>query len=202
MNNWVICKGSGYVYKDRQKDKYKTNYAKDSIGFVRGDYDNDSLWVWLIGTDSEWIIEKSETDPVDVQKTGDKFPRKICNMCHCIKPVEQFDKNQNNLHGVIRRPSCKKCRTNIDKRAPKTKQAKELEKNRPQKGTPFTCPICRKRSIVGVTAKIVADHDHHTGNIRDYICDSCNTGLGRFKNGENYLMNAVNYIRERDTLGH
>jgi len=29
----------------------------------------------------------------------------------------------------------------------------------------------------------------------------CNTGLGRFKNGENYLMNAVNYIKDHDTLG-
>ncbi|MDR0645017.1 MAG: endonuclease VII domain-containing protein [Treponema sp.] len=45
-------------------------------------------------------------------------------------------------------------------------------------------PCSRKRSIVGITAKIVADHDHHTGNIRAFICDSCNTGLGRFKNGE------------------
>jgi hypothetical protein len=25
--------------------------------------------------------------------------------------------------------------------------------------------------------------------------------LGRFKDGENYLMNAVNYIRDHDTLG-
>jgi hypothetical protein len=42
--------------------------------------------------------------------------------------------------------------------------------------------------------------DHHIGNIRGFICDSCNTGLGRLKNGENYLMNAVNYIKEHDTL--
>jgi len=26
--------------------------------------------------------------------------------------------------------------------------------------------------------------------------------LGRFKNGENYLMNAVNYIKEKDALKH
>lgn len=62
------------------------------------------------------------------------------------------------------------------------------------------CPICQKRSIVGVTAKIVADHDHHTGDIRDFICDSCNTGLGRFKNGNDYLQNAINYLKERDKL--
>ncbi|MDR0518270.1 MAG: endonuclease VII domain-containing protein, partial [Fibromonadaceae bacterium] len=126
---------------------------------------------------------------------------KICNVCHCLKPTENFAKNQNNLHGTVRRPSCQKCRTSIDKRAPKTKQAKQMEKQKPKKGELFTCPICRKRSIVGITAKIVADHDHHTGNIRAFICDSCNTGLGRFKNGENYLMNAVNYINDHDVLG-
>ena len=74
-----------------------------------------------------------------------------------------------------------------DKRAPKSSQARSMEKKRPPKGSPFQCPICRKRSIVSVTAKIVADHNHHTGDIRDFICDSCNTGLGRFKNGEDYL---------------
>jgi transcription elongation factor Elf1 len=82
------------------------------------------------------------------------------------------------LHGIIRRPSCNKCRTSIDKRAPKTKQAKQMEKQKPKVGELFLCPICQKRSIVGITAKIVADNDHHTGNIRDFICDSCNTGLG------------------------
>lgn len=81
---------------------------------------------------------------------------------------------------------------------PKTRQA--IAKEKPKKGDPFLCPICKKRSIVGITAKIVADHDHDTGNIRDFICDSCNTGLGRFKNGSNYLNNAINYIKHHDKL--
>lgn len=73
-----------------------------------------------------------------------------------------------------------------------------MEKQRPKKGAAFKCPICQRRSIADITAKVVADHDHHTGNIRDFICDSCNTGLGRFKNGEDYLQNAIEYLRERD----
>ena len=169
---------------------------------IREEYDSDNYLIWLIGKNTDWIIQKSNTTKIDVFKTGDKYNKKICNVCHCVKPLDQFAPNQNNLHGVVRRPSCKKCRTDIDKRTPKTKQAKEMEKNKPKKGEPFSCPICRKRSIVGITAKIVADHDHHTGNLRDYICDNCNTGLGRFKNGENYLMNAVNYIKERDDLAY
>lgn len=101
---------------------------------------------------------------------------------------------------MICRPSCIECRTNIDKRAPKTLQTKQMNKRQPKKGSPFKCPTCQKRSIVGITTRIVADHDHHTGNIRDFICDSCNTGLGRFQNGKNCLRNALIYIEERDTF--
>jgi hypothetical protein len=178
----------------------ETNFDKDAVGLIKEDR-GDSLLIWLIGNNNEYIISKTDMEIIDVTATGDKFGFKICNICHCLKPVENFARNQNNLHGIVRRPSCNKCRTNIDKRAPKTTQAKQMEKQKPKTGEPFVCPICRKRSIVGLTAKIVADHDHHTGNIRAYICDSCNTGLGRFKNGENYLMNAVNYIKGHDTLG-
>ena len=201
MNKWIVCKqGKGCLFKDNVQEKFETNFGKGAVGLIKEDRGNSFL-VWLIGNDSHWIVSKNEVEEIDVTKTGDKFAFKICNVCHCLKPTEKFDRNQNNLHGVIRRPTCQKCRTSIDKRAPKTKQAKQMEKQKPKKGEPFACPICRKRSIAGITAKIVADHDHHTGNIRDFICDSCNTGLGRFKNGENYLMNAVNYIKKHDVLG-
>jgi hypothetical protein len=201
MSRWVVCKqGRGYLFQDGVQEKLATNFDKEAVGLIKEGRGEDFL-IWLIGSNSYWIIPQKEVEEIDVTKTGDKFACKICNVCHCLKPTENFSKNQNNLHGVIRRPTCQKCRTSIDKRAPKTKQAKQLEKQKPKTGEPFVCPICRKRSIVGITAKIVADHDHHTGNIRGYICDSCNTGLGRFKNGENYLMNAVNYIKDHDALG-
>jgi hypothetical protein len=200
VSEWVVCRqGKGYLFKNNTQEKLETNFDKDSVGLIKEDRD-DNFLIWLIGNDNEYIIPKTDVEKIDVEKTGDKFEFKICNVCHCLKPVEHFARNQNNLHGIIRRPSCNKCRTDIDKRAPKTKQAKQMEKQKPKTGEPFVCPICRKRSIVGITAKIVADHDHHTGNIRAYICDSCNTGLGRFKNGENYLMNAVSYIKDHDTL--
>jgi transcription elongation factor Elf1 len=200
MNKWFVClTNQGYIVSDGKPESFKTTFDEGSIGIIRK-MNDENCTIWLIGNNTEFLVKKSETKEINIEKTGDKFTHKICNICHCLKPVEQFDKNQNNLHGTIRRPSCKKCRTSIDKRAPKTKQAKEMEKTKPQKGDNFMCPICRKRSIVGITAKIVADHDHHTGNIRAYICDSCNTGLGRFKNGENYLMNAIKYIESHDKL--
>ena len=200
VNEWVVCiKGEGRLHEDGKLARRTRAFEPNSVGLVK-EVNLNSVIVWLIGTNETWEIPASDVKQIDVHKTGDKFQRKICNICHRLLLVDFFDKNQNNKHGVLRRPSCIKCRTDIDKRASKSQQAKKMEKQRPEKGSPFKCPICQKRSIVGITAKIVADHDHHTGNIRDFICDSCNTGLGRFKNGKNILQNAIIYINERDTL--
>ena len=202
MINWVVCRGnSGYLVNNGLRERRKTAFDKDAIGQVKN-IQGEEYEVWLIGCNQTFLVPSNEVEYIDITQTGDRFNYKICNVCHCLKPIANFDKNQNNKRGVVRRPSCTKCRSDIDKRAPKSSQAKEMEKLKPQLGEPFSCPICKKRSIAYVTAKIVADHEHHTGNIRDYICDSCNTGLGRFKNGQNYLMNAVEYIRDRDVLGH
>lgn len=200
MTQWVVClNGSGRLHENGVLAKLNTHFPANAVGMLKA-RENDMAIVWLIGKNETYAIPQEEITVIDVRKTGDKFDKKICNICHCLKSVGKFSRNQTNLHGIVRRPSCTDCRTDIDKRSPKRSQAKRMEKVRPAIGDSFKCPICQKRSIAGVTAKIVADHDHHTGNIRDFICDSCNTGLGRFKNGENYLMNAVNYLKEKDTL--
>ena len=51
-----------------------------------------------------------------------------------------------------------------------------------------------------VTANIVADHDHHTGNFRAFMCGSCNTGLGRFKDDKDVIINAKRYLEQHDSL--
>ncbi len=198
VKDWVVCqKGIGHRHDGDVVSSRKRHFQFDSVGLVQ-EIKDAVITVWLIGTGDVWDVPSTDVISVDVLATGDKFSHKICNACHRLLPVDQFSPNQNNLHGVVRRPSCLQCRTDIDKRAPKTKPAKDLEKKRPKIGDKFECPICERRSIAGVTAKVVADHNHHTGDIRDFICDSCNTGLGRFKNGKNYLYNAIRYLEERD----
>ena len=200
MTDWIYCKeGQGYKHENGQVSKRLRHFKSGSVGIRKSDYDGTTV-IWLIGTDETWSVPSTDVSTVIVEQTGDKFSHKICNICHCLLPVDQYAINQRNKHGLIRRPSCKRCRTDIDKRAPKSRQAQEMEKKRPKTGTPFQCPICQKRSIVGITAKVVADHNHHTGDIRDFICDSCNTGLGRFKNGHDCLKDAQMYLEERDTL--
>nr|WP_269203404.1 endonuclease VII domain-containing protein [Helicobacter pylori] len=71
-----------------------------------------------------------------------------------------------------------------------------MDKIAPPKGSVFTCPICEKRSIVGVTANLVRDHNHDTGLGREWICDSCNTGLGRFKDNPKFLEKVIEYLKK------
>lgn len=67
---------------------------------------------------------------------------------------------------------------------------------RPRDSTLWECPLCHKMGIVEVTVRVRLDHNHNTGQARDFICDSCNTGLGRFMNGENLLNNAIAYLQD------
>ncbi|WP_230380692.1 endonuclease domain-containing protein [Helicobacter pylori] len=40
------------------------------------------------------------------------------------------------------------------------------------------------------------DHNHDTGQGREWICDSCNTGLGRFKDNPKFLEKVIEYLKK------
>ena len=63
----------------------------------------------------------------------------------------------------------------------------------------FECPICHKVTIPDVTANIVIDHDHRTGLAREWICDSCNTGIGRFQDSPEMLGKIAEYITKHNS---
>jgi len=131
-----------------------------------------------------------------VSKTGKPHQFKICNVCHVLKEdLVDFEINQTDAKGrKTTRPSCRDCRKQIDGVALKGAEKKKLDAIRPQHF--FICPICEKGSIPGVTANLVRDHDHDTGKARDWLCDSCNTGLGRFKDNIEFIEKAISYLRK------
>ena len=166
----------GIVYKD---DVGIIKAGDESIFFVR-------LW-------QNVTLPPDDYQVIDVTKTGDEFPKKICNICHKLLDTTLFARNQNNINRSVRRPSCQECRKTLEGKSPTPKEKLHWLKTKPHL-EPFECPICGKRTIAGVTSKVDLDHNHRTGEIRGWICDSCNTGIGRFKDDIQILDRAIKYV--------
>ncbi len=198
-SNWILCvSGQGYAHLHGERDFIRSHFPMNSLGVIVVEQDTELL-VFLPGQDKQFFVQRRDTLEVDIFKTGDRFEKKICNICFVLKPVSDFSRNQTDSKGrPITRPSCNICRQDIDRRSIPSHQKKQAEQVRPPKGSLFRCPICRKMGIVGVNVKVVADHNHYAGKWRGFLCDSCNTGLGRFKNGESFLRNAIAYLKEHE----
>ena len=55
------------------------------------------------------------------------------------------------------------------------------------------CAICFKKDY---TRKALAvDHDHENGKVRGLLCYRCNVGLGFFRDNEENLLNAIQYLK-------
>lgn len=128
-------------------------------------------------------------------ETGDRFERKICDRCFRLLPtVTSFSGNRLKKGDVLtRRPSCKSCRQHKDGVAISPNDKKSWELSKPNQFSLFTCPICQKTTLVGVT-KIVLDHCHKTGRVRGWLCESCNTGIGRFDDDPALVNRAIQWL--------
>ena len=146
-----------------------------SVGLVNK-VSEKRISVFFIGASKIVETDINHIAYLDIKKTGKPYEKKICNICHLLKVrLKEFDINQTDAKGrKTTRPSCQDCRKAID-----GKRLTPLEKRRARARKPkgiYTCPFFQKTSIVGVTARFVIDHDHKTGTVREWICDSCNTG--------------------------
>jgi hypothetical protein len=59
------------------------------------------------------------------------------------------------------------------------------------------CGICGTTEWNGKDGLPHVDHDHDSGRIRGVLCDSCNNGLGRFRDDPNRLRAAADYLERR-----
>lgn len=53
------------------------------------------------------------------------------------------------------------------------------------------CKICSKN----ISKKFHIDHSHQTGKVRGLLCNNCNMGLGLFKDNEQFLLKAIEYLK-------
>ena len=55
------------------------------------------------------------------------------------------------------------------------------------------CACCGKE-----TDKLVVDHNHTTGEIRELLCTQCNTALGLLNEDVTVMQNMINYTRKHN----
>jgi hypothetical protein len=116
---------------------------------------------------------------------------KTCRDCGEVKHITEFevnrrfyDKTSDDKCREVRRPTCRDCRSK--KKSINSKDAKNYI--RPDT---LTCPICRD-VVPGSYARL--DHSHETGMIRGWICDNCNTALGKLKESPEVLSRAIDWL--------
>jgi len=51
------------------------------------------------------------------------------------------------------------------------------------------CQICNRKE------KLCIDHNHQSGYVRGVLCNSCNSGLGFFKDNAELLCHAIGYLK-------
>lgn len=133
---------------------------------------------------------------------------KKCSKCKIEKSLEEFHKNKKmkDGHSYV----CKECtKIENDKACEKYRSSSKGVKMARKRWLKFKynitpedyanmlekqqglCGICK---LEMVEKDICIDHCHKTGKIRGLLHRSCNAALGLFKEDENILRNAINYI--------
>lgn len=167
-----------------------TTIETNDVGIIQADGSIFFVRVW-----KECQFNKNDYALIDLSQIGDNLPNKICNVCHKLLPSIKFAKNQNGKDNrSVRRPTCQECRKAIDGLGLSSTEKAHWLTSKPQDGEPFECPVCGRRTIAGVTSKVVLDHNHKTGKGKAWICDTCNTGIGRYGDDPERIRRALTYL--------
>lgn len=185
-----------YVYLKENVDEL--GLIQSDVGFIEDETAID-IEVFFLRTDQLCRLPKSSVVRFDIKETGDRFKFKVCDRCYKHLDTEtQFENNRLKKGDVItKRPSCRACRKEKDGKRISSKLRAEWEATRPVGGSLFTCPICQKTTIVGIS-KVVLDHNHKTGNVRGWLCESCNTGIGRFDDQVEIVKHAIDWLEKNE----
>jgi hypothetical protein len=121
---------------------------------------------------------------------------KTCNRCFEEKPYSEFYEKTNMKDGY--RNQCKVCVRSgrVAKRFDLTLD----HLNRMKAEHSGECDICGSEEtaiVYGTTKTLAVDHCHKTGRIRGFLCQNCNTALGKFNDDIELLKSAIEYLKEK-----
>ena len=114
-----------------------------------------------------------------------------CKKCDGDKSTDEFHVRLNSTTGYRR--SCKACLRKQKVMRVYSLSSQEYDTLYSKEG----CFICGSKEYIGVYGKVKelsVDHCHTTGKVRGLLCQSCNVGLGAFKDNPESLRKAVNYL--------
>jgi len=132
-----------------------------------------------------------------------------CTKCKETKPASAFHQDRSRSSG--RRYWCKSCsshyRSHWVETNPEKIRAKSLRRHHKLTLEEYTamwdwqqglCYICGNPPT-GKSKWLCVDHDHATNVKRKLLCQSCNKGLGNFKDNIELLRLAISYLEEHQT---
>lgn len=153
--------------------------------------------------------------PRDQRVVGD---RKICMDCRRYKPMGEFYQSGAAADHLF--SYCKPCAAHRVKKARDAATSDQREKKRSSfrryscqrlYGVSYAeiegmyaeqdgkCPICHTSLSLDVPRTdpraAGVDHCHSTGNVRGVLCVRCNLGLGNFRDNDDHLLAAIDYLR-------
>ena len=128
-----------------------------------------------------------------------------CVYCQEYKPLSDFPPHSRYKLGVDNR-----CRVCINKNSVLIRKLKKEAPPAPERTpapaqvlseAPERCECCGKipkiDSKTGKTQSLRLDHDHSTEKFRGWICDRCNSGIGKLGDNTDGIVKALNYLIER-----
>lgn len=133
-----------------------------------------------------------------------------CNVCHEVKCFDEFPDNNNSQnkgisildetgrdtgHVVRKRKQCNQCRTSSGRKHSTQANAVFNEHNIPNPTEETICEICGKDYEQNGNKKMVRDHCHITNTPRGYLCNECNTGLGKLGDDLEGVEKAREYLK-------
>jgi len=120
--------------------------------------------------------------------------KKKCGICGYYRNYSRFYKNKTYRDGYEHRcKNCSKIGSFNSKSAIVGHNISYEVKKQMLEERSNICDICGEL-IEMETSRV--DHDHNNGKVRGILCNSCNTGLGMFKDNLSNLYSAIEYLEK------